>query len=386
MTTIKRILIIFIAFIAIFEIYLFASGKTYVNFIIQQTILKGRLGPDIDEYSIYANRDVEANNPVAWKENEKYNSVSFTPEMEQWHSKYGTVGFGVFHKGEILFERYWEDYSQKSMSNSWSMAKSMVSHLIGVLVCEGKIENVHDNYSKYLPDYNTGDVTIENLLTMSSGMSFDEDYLNPFSYPARSLYDNDLAGITRSYESELTPGLVFDYQSGNTQLLAFLVDELCDTTISAFASMKLWNPIGAEESAYWSLDQENGTEKAFCCVNSNVRDFAKFGEFYRNGCKVDGVPIIDSVYRYNATHAADLKLKSGKKSTVYGYQWWVVNHKDLEIFYARGLNGQYIFVIPEKEAVIVRLGHEWDGEKIDNHPIDVYNYIEQGLYFIEKAS
>jgi len=383
MKILKRILIVILVLLIGGEIYLFASGKTYVNFLLKHTILKGRMGPDIDEFGIYANREVEATNPKPWPMHTAYNQIEMTPEMEKWHEDYGTVGFGVFVGGEILFEEYWEDYGKTSKSNSWSMAKSIVSHLVGVLVTEGKISDVNDKFSKYLPHYNTGDVTIKHLLTMSSGMSFDEDYLNPFSYPARSLYDKNLEGITAKYRSEKTPGEVFDYQSGNTQLLAFLVDELCDTTISAYASMKLWGPIGAEETALWSLDQENGTEKAFCCFNSNVRDFARFGELYRNGCIIDSVPLVDRQYVYNATHSADLKMKSGEQCKIYGYQWWIIDHLEHRIFYARGLNGQYIFVIPELDCVIVRLGHDWDGEKINDHPIDVYEYVKQGIYLLE---
>lgn len=365
------------------EIYLLITRQQYVNFLLENTVFKGRLGPEIDEYSIYNNRTVAATDPEVWPLHTTYNSCELKPEMLDWHDQFGTIGFGVFHKGELLFEQYWQGFSDTSLTNSWSMAKSIISHLVGVAVREGLIRNVHDKFSDYLPEFETGDVTIEQILTMSSGIGFDEDYLNPFSYPARSLYGSDLREITKKYKPEYPPGELFDYQSGNTQLLAFLIEKVTGTTVSDYAARKLWGPIGASRDALWSLDRENGMERAFCCFNSNVRDFALFGELYRNRGIVDGDTLVDPEYWEAATSPAALQRKEGGPNNTYGYQWWILQDEEFNCFYARGLNGQYIFVLPEQECVIVRLGRKWSSERLNNHPVDVYEYIRQGQYILE---
>jgi CubicO group peptidase (beta-lactamase class C family) len=117
-----------------------------------------------------------------------------------------------------------------------------------------------------------------------------------------------------------------------------------------------------------------------------VKDFAKFGELYRNQCKINGAWVIDSTYYFDAIHPADLTHPDGRKATLYGYQWWLMDHQGHHIFYARGLNGQYIFVIPDLEAVVVRLGHHRDVKKLDDHPIDVFGYLEQAYYLIDQAN
>lgn len=383
MKTLAWSLSVLILLLIIGEVYLLITKQQYVNFLLENTVLKGRLGPEIDEYTIFENRAVQAAEPKPWPVHRTYNTCTLEPEMLKWHEDLGSIGFGVFYQGNIVFEQYWQGFNDSSLTNSWSMAKSIVSHLVGVALKEGLIKSVEDKYSDYLPEFETGDVTIEQLLTMSSGIGFDEDYLNPFSYPARSLYGSDLKAITMKYKPEYPAGEIFDYQSGNTQLLAFLVEKVSGQKLSDYASEKLWKPIGAEHDALWSLDRENGMERAFCCFNSNVRDFARFGDLYLNRGIVHGDTLIDPDYWTAATQAAPLQRKEGGPNNTYGYQWWILKEDGINCFYARGLNGQYIFILPDRECVIVRLGRNWSPERNNNHPEDVYEYIRQGLYVLD---
>ena len=113
-----------------------------------------------------------------------------------------------------------------------------------------------------------GELTIKQLLTMSSGINFDEDYANPFAYPAKAYYGTDLKKLTDNYEVKEEPSKVFKYLSGNTQILQQLLAKATGMTVSDYASQKLWGPIGAQNDAYWNLDHEGGDEKSYCCISS----------------------------------------------------------------------------------------------------------------------
>jgi CubicO group peptidase (beta-lactamase class C family) len=147
--------------------------------------------------------------------------------------------------------------------------------------------------------------------------------------------------------------------------------------VSEYASLKLWQPLGAQQNALWSLDKENGHEKAYCCFNATALDFAKIGQLILNKGKWNGQQLISEAYLQQATQPADhLKSESGSAVDFYGYQFWIIQHKGMRIPYARGILGQYIFVIPQKNAVVVRLGKKRRTDRVGEHPSDVLLYLD----------
>ena len=182
-----------------------------------------------------------------------------------------------------------------------------------------------------------------------------------------------------SYKPTSEPGKKFEYLSGNTELLAFVLEKATGKKLSDYASEKLWKPMGASSNALWSLDHENGTEKAYCCINTNARDFARFGKLYLDSGRWNGKQLVNEQYVLNSIVPADLTNKEGNKIDHYGYSWWLINYKGHQIFYARGILGQYVISIPDKNLVIVRLGHKRSKEKMGEHPKDVYLYIDAAL-------
>ncbi len=218
---------------------------------------------------------------------------------------------------------------------------------------------------------------------MSSGINFKEQYLNPYGYTAKALYGTDLEKLNRKYRVNNIPGKHFIYLSGNTQVLGFLLKKATGRTLSEYASEKLWQRIGAEHPAYWSLDHEGGNEKAFCCFHTNVRDMARIGQLMLQQGVWNGDTIIPHSYYKAAIALAPTVMMSGKKNHLYGYQWWILNYKGYRIHYARGINGQYIINIPEKNMVIVRLGRNWNSEKKNGHHKEFYDYIDAALSLTE---
>jgi len=213
---------------------------------------------------------------------------------------------------------------------------------------------------------------------MSSSISFNESYINPFGFAAEALYGNNLKELIYRYKLEGEPGKNFDYQSGNTQLLCFILEKTTGMNIYTYASNKIWKNIGAQKNALWCLDKKNGEARAFCCFNSNAKDFSRLGQLMLHNGNYNGTQIIDTNYVKATTKAAKI-FSDNLPNNKYGYHWWLINYKGEEIFYARGILGQYIFCIPSKKIVAVRLGHKRSKEKINDHPADVYIYLEEAL-------
>ena len=183
------------------------------------------------------------------------------------------------------------------------------------------------------------------------------------------------------------PGVNFIYQSGVTQLLGFIVEKATGEKLSDYVSRKLWTPMHAEESALWSLDRKDGMEKAYCCFNSNARDFARFGQLLLNNGQWDDRQLISPAYLAEAT-SPDTRLvykDLGKPNHCYGFQYWILDYKGMKIPYMRGILGQYVFTLPEKNAVIVRLGHKRsDTYTADQHyPDDINTWLDAAMDLLQ---
>jgi len=183
-----------------------------------------------------------------------------------------------------------------------------------------------------------------------------------------------------------TPGEKTVYLSGNTQVLAHVLQVATNKTLAEYATEKLWKPLGAKHDALWSLDAEEGREKAYCCFNSNVRDFARLGQLVLQKGNWKGQQLIPEAYIEEATApASELKAQWAEGTNdYYGFQFWYLEYKGHKIPYMRGILGQYIFVIPEKNSVVVRLGHKRDKEKGEYYaPKDAFLYLDAALEILE---
>ncbi len=360
------------------------SGRTYIFKAIGNTYFKGRSGPSIDEYQIFENREVANGTHVAWYHSKQYNSKKIPAEAQKEFDAMQSVAYVIIKNDSMIHEQYWDGYGEDSYTNSFSMAKTFVSILVGIALDEGKIKSIDQPVGDFLPEYRTGEnskLTVKHLLTMSSGVDFDESYKNPLAYPAAAYYGKDLKALTAKYSVTEEPGKTFKYLSGNTILLGFILEKATGKTISQYASEKLWTPLGPKNKAFWSLDHEGGEEKSYCCFNSNAPDFARIGEMFLDSGKWNGIQIVSQEYAVNSTKLADLVDISGSKQQKYGYAWWIIpNYKGHYIYYARGILGQYILCIPDKKMVVVRLGKKREKQlPTEDHPKDVYSYIDAAL-------
>lgn len=346
--------------------------------------------PKIDQYPIFENRIVEAGDPQPWKRAANYNTYSIPEKYLPVFEELETVAYVIVRDSQLLFEQYWDDFSPESYSNSFSMAKSIVSLAVGCAIDDGYIEGVDQPVGDFFPQfagYNGKTLTLRHLLTMSAGVDFQEAYSSPFSPTTRLYYGNDLQAVTFGMKEIEEPGVYFNYQSGVTQLLAFIVEKAVGEPVSSYVSRKLWTPLQAEQNALWSLDKKDGIEKAYCCFNSNAPDFARFGQLVLNGGSWNGKQLVPADYLQEAiTPDTTLIFKEyGEPNRCYGFQFWILTYKGKKIPYMRGILGQYVFVIPEENAVVVRLGRKRSETRSAQHyPNDIDTWLDAAFAILAE--
>jgi CubicO group peptidase (beta-lactamase class C family) len=354
---------------------------------IRRALIHGHAG--IYDYTLFSNREVPVSNPQAWEHDSLYNQIKISSSALATCDSFGTTAFVVIRNRKMLHEEYWDGSCDTTRSNSFSVAKSVVSLLIGSLMGEGKITSLDQPVSEILLEFKrTGNasLTLKNLLSMSSGIEWDEGYSSLFSPTTKAYYGEELNTQMNALNVIRKPGQTFEYQSCNTQILAMVVEKLSGTTLSAYASEKLWKPLGAEHPALWSTDHSGGMEKAYCCFNSTAADFARIGQLVLDSGQCNGVQIIPKDYIAQATApVAGLTDPDGVPCNWYGYQFWILNHQNEKVVYARGILGQYIFIIPGRNAVVVRLGNERSSASLNHAPLDAYSYLDEAFRIMDAS-
>ncbi|HEX8332714.1 MAG TPA: serine hydrolase [Segetibacter sp.] len=313
-----------------------------------------------------------------------------------------TYGFLVIRRDSILYERYFGEVQESSLLPSFSIAKSVTGTLVGIALHEGKIKSLQEPVTNYLPELGKNDqgfkkVTIQHLLDMRSGVESSEDYSNPFSDVLRLGFAANVVRTALKTTIEKEPG-TFSYKSVNTQLLAMIVEKATGKKLQEYASEKLWKPMQMENAATWNTDNRDKV-RAFCCINATARDFAKLGRLYLKNGNWQGQQIVPATWIQQSTAADTMARYNG-----YRNQWWAnTSYKNFSdslaavafippsgvkstirrytskegkppvytayywngAFHAEGILSQVVYINPEKELIIVRLGYYWQHPQVD---------------------
>lgn len=360
--------------ILIVVVILYASGYGYILKGVRVVYMTGHTTAFIDDHPYFTNRTIETYKPQVWEKHKDYNTLEPTDRLLETNDKYGTVALLIIKNGKILYENYAQGYSKDSKTNSFSMAKSITTSLLFKAIQDGYIKSLEQPLTDFYPDFKGEyalQCTVGDLASMSSGLSWDEDYYSPFSMTARASFDSGLEDLILDLAIDDKPGQEFEYLSGNTQLMAMVIEKATGKSLSEYLSQSFWRPMGMNDLGLWQLDEEGGIEKAYCCISTNARNFAKFGQLYLNKGNWKGQQIID---RHFVEMAITPKFE---KSPEYGYGFWLSNYMERQIFAMRGMLGQYVITIPEDNLIIVRLGHQRDDVKYENFPTDFYVYIDE---------
>ena len=276
-----------------------------------------------------------------------------------------TVALLVIHNGQIRYEHYWITGGETVAWPSWSVAKSFVSALVGIAIRDGFIDSVNDPVTRYLPELSGSGydgVSIKDILQMSSGARWNEDY-SDFGSDINRLgrilaLGGSLDRFIAKIEPERPPGTYNRYNSADTQVLGRLLVAVSGQTLSDYMHAALWSPLGAESNGHWLLDNEN-MEMAFAGFHATARDYAKLGELYRLGGVWRGEQLIpaqwikDSITP-DAPHLQPGENEASNNEFGYGYQWWLLDPTKGE-FTAMGVYNQFIYVSRSTNTVIVKL-------------------------------
>ena len=383
----KKAIIIFSISVLISLGIIFKSETIYLYELAKIIIKIKRTNADITDCKYFDNITIpKSKNPKSWPLHNNFNEVISTKKLDSTHKDLGTVAFLIIKNDSIWYENYYEGYNKNSLSNSFSIAKSIVAALLGRSINEGYLSGLDHKVGDFIPEFSTGlaqNLTVGDLSSMSSGMKWTEDYKNIFGVTARAYVGTGLEKLIKSRPIISEPGISFEYLSGDTQLLAMTIEKATGKKISDLVSEWFWEPMGAENDALWQVDNlKTNTEKAYCCFNSNARDFAKFGKLFKDYGKWEGESLLDSLFVKKVTSPRF------KESPHYGYGFWIGKYNKMDFFAMRGHLGQHVFVFPKQNIIIVRLGkrHDVKSER-EIYPADQQIYLEEAfkMLAIEKV-
>ena len=341
---------------------------------LRMTYLIGEKSANYLDYKGFDKREV-ANDPErvsVLAVSEDAGTVELSSALREMLKRTNSGSFLVFRNDSLVCERYFEPVADTVMTNSFSMAKTITCLLFQRAIEEGKIASWDEPVRKFLPwvgkaavekgeavdgvspdqmEANAAALTLRHLITMSAGLQWNESYQSPFWITAKAYYGSDIEATMREVPVVVMPGTQFEYQSGSTQLLGLVLEQVTGKHLSDLASDWLWKPLGMEASAYWSLDKANGRELNFCCVNARSRDFGRLGLMVLH----NGKGLVDSGFLAMARKPFEM----GGKALVpfYGHSFWLGSVDGVDFQFFNGLKGQYIVVIPSKNMVVVRTGH-----------------------------
>lgn len=276
--------------------------------------------------------------------------------LEQILDSSDTTAFIVLHGDELLYEGYFNGSSRESVQTSFSVAKSFIATLVGIAVEERLVEGLDEPVTTYLPELGERDerfraITLRHLITMSSGLSFDDGW-SPWADPATTYYSTDLRSATIAEPRiDGPPGVVFHYNDWNVLLLGLMLERATAMPVAEFAQTRLWQPMGAEADGSWSLDSDSqGFEKMFVGVNGRAIDFAKLGWLYLHEGRNGNQQVVPSEFVAEATRLDT----TTDPAPDYQYLWWL--DEDRSAYFANGDHGQFIYVDPGTDLVMVRHG------------------------------
>lgn len=360
---------------------LYLTGYEHIIKGVKVVYLTGHTTAYIDDHPHFENTIIKAGTAQPWPEHAQFNKVDATQKLTETNEKYGTVAFLIIKNDSIWYENYVENYGRESQTNSFSMAKSITSALLGKAIKDGHIESLDQPVGDFFEQYKDAKTTVGDLSSMASGLDWAEDYKNPFGITAKAYYDDNLSETILSRQFTNEPAQGFKYLSGNTQLLGMVIQKAVGKPLAEYLSESYWRPLGFEKDGLWQVDDdENNLVKSYCCIATNARDFARFGKLYKDHGKWNGQQLLDSVF------VAKSVQPRFENDPEYGYGFWLSNHLDKQIFVMRGILGQYVITIPEDNLIITRLGHGKAPKTEDSFTEDFYIYVEEVYEMLNGSS
>jgi CubicO group peptidase (beta-lactamase class C family) len=286
-----------------------------------------------------------------------YNGKTLT--IDDYMAAYRVSGLLVLKDGKIVLEKYALGRKPTDRWTSFSVAKSVTSTLVGAAIQDGKIKSLNDPVTAYIPELKGSayeGVTVRQMLMMSSGVKWNEDYVDPNSDVAKaggSVTEpgiNPMVSYLRKLPRAHEPGTTWHYNTGETDLVGVLISKATGESLAQYASEKLWKPIGMERDAVWMTDP-GGQERGGCCISMTLRDYGRLGLFIAGGGVAGGKQVVPQTWVAEATKAEITSKDIDNGQGGYGYFWWIRKNGAYE---AVGIFGQSITTFPAEHLIIVQ--------------------------------
>jgi len=348
----KKLLGAFIAGTSAVAAIIYLTGYEYIFKAAAINLKKGPLTPSTDDEEKFPSHPVPNLHPKAWEKDIDYNVHPLSERFIKDLKKTRTSSLIVIRDNKLVHEHYWKDHHSSSLMNSFSMAKGILSVLVGCAIDDGYLQSEDQLISSVFPQYAESRygkfLTFRHLMTMQAGMDWEEEYHHPFAPNSKQYFIDDLATQAFDVEIKEMPGEKYEYQSVAAQLLGLALIKATGKELAAYLSEKLWKPLGMESPAKWSID-EKGIEKAFCCIHATPRDFAKIGQLIMQEGKWEDEQLISKDY-------CKKLLTPTKANDAFCFTIWADEGSEIKYRFFYGFLGQFIIMIPDKNMVIVKTG------------------------------
>lgn len=354
----------------ILSVILSISGCTYCKMLIYRS-------PDVDDREIFHNRKIPSSGkPYHFNYSKEFSLYLDTVRLYNSSLRKDisldsvlildkTKAFIIFINDSIVYERYFGNLKANEVSCVFSVSKSILSALTGIIIDKGYIKSIDQKISDYIPELrdnnNFNQITIKHLLQMSSGLEWKKNVT--FDDDGKLYYSSDIRNKIQNHKLTGIPGDRWEYKNIDAELLGWVIENATKTNISDLIYQYIWNPMGAEDVAWWSLDKKKGFEKVSSSLNASARDLLKFGCIYLNNGYFNGEQIVPKSWIQNIF---DIQPSPNQQAFLkHNFLWWIPNNGvDREIV-ADGYLGQRITINPKYNIVIVKLGEANSNTNID---------------------
>ncbi len=346
------------------------TGCTYYNMVVHQS-------PNADDMKIFSNRSISpGSHPFHFNYSNKYKSYLdtvklYNPDTKQEStldsllSQDKTSAFIIYINNQIVCEKYFRGNTESKASCVFSISKSILSALTGVVISNGYIQSIDQRITDFIPQLkgnpNFNQITIKQLLQMSSGLDWEKN--KTFDDDGKFYYTSNIRRLIVRHKLSRVPGSNWEYKNIDAELLGWVIENATGATLSDLVLKYLWEPMGAEFGAYWSLDSKNGVEKASSSFNACARDLLKFGCIYLNNGKFNDKQIVPQSWIANIF---DIPASPNQQPLLkHNFLWWIPNDgADREIV-ADGYLGQRVTINPRYNIVIVKLSEANSNANLD---------------------
>jgi CubicO group peptidase (beta-lactamase class C family) len=362
------------------------TGHGYFWKALSATYLQGHSTAHIDDAGNFAQRKIATAQPLAWEKDIAFNKAPLNSATLSYLQQYKSAAFLVAKNGKLLHETYFAPYTESSRTNSFSVAKTVTTMQAGLAVQQGLIPNFDTPITQFLPEFVNNawgaKATISQLSSMKAGHDWTEKYYLPLNVTTDLYYGTNVEKLVLNQGFERAPGTEFEYSSGSTQLLGVILKRAIQaknpqSNISEHLSQSLWQPLGMEKDAIYTLDRpsiEGGMERTYCCIFATARDFAKLGQLLLQDGQWGGKQLLEKAFVE--------RMRKPDLQPYYGHSLWMDWTYKHPFYSMQGHQGQYVIVVPSQQLVVVRVGQYRNKALMGPNgrmPLEIYNFVDEAV-------